>query len=130
MGKRQVVVCDTNILIEFYKENVKILDCLNSIKQENIIISVITVGELLYGALNKRELKQIKKDIDHLSTRGVTVNIMDCFIGLMERYTLSHGLSVPDGIIAATSLVEDVPLFTLNQKDFKFINGLELYPID
>lgn len=36
-------------------------------------------------------------------------------------------LSIPDALIAATALVYDVELYTLNLKDFCFIPGLILY---
>lgn len=45
----------------------------------------------------------------------------------METYSLSHKLSIPDAIIAATALVYDLELYTLNLKDFRFIPGLTLY---
>lgn len=40
---------------------------------------------------------------------------------------LSHRLAIPDGFIAATAIENDVELFTLNKKDFRFIEGLKLY---
>jgi hypothetical protein len=46
----------------------------------------------------------------------------------MEQYSLSHKLSLPDALIAATALVYDVPLYTMNLKDFRFIPKLKLYP--
>ena len=45
----------------------------------------------------------------------------------MNSYALSHRLSVPDGLIAATALTEDLPLYTHNLKDFRYIAGLELH---
>ena len=127
MEKGQLVLCDTNIIIEFYKENPAILDSLQAIGQSNIALSMITAGELLYGALNKKELTRINKDIDHLHIKHITPAIGECFIELMGKYTLSHNLSLPDGLIAATAITEDIPLYTLNQKDFKYIKGLRLY---
>jgi len=32
------------------------------------------------------------------------------------------------GFIAATALAFDITLYTLNEKDFRFIDGLKLYP--
>jgi len=75
MGKNPLVLCDTNILIEFYKENQEILKNLESIGQENISVSIITVGELLFGALNKKELKQINKDLSHLHTFNISDSV-------------------------------------------------------
>jgi predicted nucleic acid-binding protein len=48
----------------------------------------------------------------------------------METYSLSHKLSIPDALIAATALVHDSELFTLNVKDFRFIPSLTLYVIE
>jgi len=45
----------------------------------------------------------------------------------MLKYTKSHGLAVPDALIAATAIVNNVKLYTLNVKDFKFIDELILY---
>ena len=47
----------------------------------------------------------------------------------MEAYSLSHKLSVPDALIAATAIVHDVELYTLNVKDFRFISNLRLYQV-
>jgi tRNA(fMet)-specific endonuclease VapC len=49
------------------------------------------------------------------------------FIELMETYSLSHKLSIPDALIASTALVHKIDLYTLNLKDFCFIEGLNLH---
>jgi tRNA(fMet)-specific endonuclease VapC len=66
MAKETLVLCDTNIIIEFYKENASVLKQLRVIGQQHIAVSIVTAGELLYGALNKKERKQINQDIAHL----------------------------------------------------------------
>lgn len=127
MAKERLVLCDTNIFIEFYKENDSVLSKLQAIGQANIAVSIITVGELLFGALNKKERRKINQDITHLHLLHLDSAIGECFIDLMNNYSLSHNLSLPDGLIAATSLISDIPLYTLNKKDFKYINGIQLY---
>ena len=89
------------IIIELYKGNPAILKILKSIGQENITVSIITAGELIYGALNKRELARIKKDIAHLPILKIDEAVCDKFLTLMSTYALSHQLSLPDGFIAA-----------------------------
>jgi tRNA(fMet)-specific endonuclease VapC len=125
--KKSLVLCDTNIIIEFYKKNQEVITQLKNIGQENIAISIVTVGELLFGALNKKELEQIKSDISHLQVIQLNSEIGVCFSQLMADYSLSHKLSLPDGLIAATSLIENINLYTLNLKDFKYIKGIKLY---
>jgi len=47
---------------------------------------------------------------------------------LLQSYPLSHGLEIPDALIAATAIETDCPLFSYNAKDFRFIKGLRLSP--
>jgi len=61
MGQNKIVLCDTDVIIEFYKGNIAIIDELKKIGQSNIAISCITAGEIIFGALNKRELSKIKR---------------------------------------------------------------------
>lgn len=51
-------------------------------------------------------------------------------IDLIEYYAKSHGLMIPDAIIAATALVESVEIMTLNIKDFRFIKELKIFEIN
>ncbi len=122
-----MILCDTDVIIEFYKENPRVIKNLRSIGEQNIAISIITSGELLFGSLNKRELNQIARDIEKLNLIHINKEIGDRFNQLLIQYSLSHRLSLPDRLIAATCLVENIPLYTHNLKDFKFIDGLLLY---
>jgi len=45
---------------------------------------------------------------------------------LIFAYAKSHNLNIPDGLIAATSLKSNIPLYTLNTKDFYYIDGINL----
>lgn len=122
-----MILCDTNILIEFYRNNASVIAELKSIGQSNILISFVTSGELIYGALNKRELNQILEDLSHLQVLPIDAKICSGCLQLMEQYSLSHKLSLPDALIAVTAMVYDVPLYTLNLKDFRFIANLKLH---
>ncbi len=48
-----MMLCDTNILIEFYKANPAVIQTLQDIGSANIAVSVITKAELFYGARDK-----------------------------------------------------------------------------
>jgi len=127
MEEKPLVLCDTNIIIDFYKEHPDTLKQLRAIGQDCIAISIITAGELLFGALNKEEYQQIRQDIAHLHLLHLDPAIDECFMRLMDTYSLSHNLSLPDGFIAATAIEEDISLYTRNTKDFRFIEELNLY---
>ncbi len=122
-----MILCDTNILIEFYKGNPEILGELQHIGQSNLAVSVITEAELYFGALNKSELNMIRKHLAAISRIPVDVAVSDRFLILMQTYSLSHKLSLPDALIAATALVHSMKLYTLNTVDFRFIPELQLF---
>jgi hypothetical protein len=122
-----MILCDTNILIEFYKNTPHITQELRQIGPAQLAISVITQAELYYGALNKTELQKIKKHLVLLHQFSIDVSISAVFIQLMEAYSLSHKLGIPDALIAATALAHNLELYTLNEKDFQFIPDLKLY---
>ncbi|MBX2928486.1 MAG: type II toxin-antitoxin system VapC family toxin [Saprospiraceae bacterium] len=127
MASTSIVLCDTNVVIEFYKNNTAIVAELRKIGQANLAVSFVTAGELIYGAINKRELQQILKDLAHLIDFHANEDICRGAVSLMEKYSLSHKLTLPDALIAATALYYDLPLYTLNLKDFRFIPNLKFY---
>ena len=125
----QMILCDTNILIEFYKNNADVTEVLRRIGYGEIAVSVITQAELYFGAFDKREFETIRKNLSLIAVLPLNGAVSKQFIRLMERYSLSHRLSLPDGLIAASAIVYALPLYTLNVRDFRFIEGLELYGI-
>jgi len=124
-----MILVDTNILIEIYRDNQLIIDKVRSIGQENIAVSVITNAELMYGARNKNELQSILKEIKKLTVLNLDTDISSKFVQLIEKYALSHKLSLPDAMIAATAICRNLALYTLNTKDFIFIKDIDLLEI-
>jgi len=55
-------------------------------------------------------------------------DISDMAVDLLSRYRLSHGLLIADALIAATAMSSKQPLVTKNQRDYRFIKGLDLRP--
>jgi len=49
-------------------------------------------------------------------------------IQIMQKYVTGQQIiSVPDCLIAATSIITGFPLLTYNKKDFDFIEGIQFY---
>jgi predicted nucleic acid-binding protein len=48
-------------------------------------------------------------------------------VNFVKTYCLSHKLEFADALIAATAILHNVELYTLNRKDFVFIPSLRLY---
>ena len=92
-----------------------------------LAVSIITTGELFYGARDKLELVKMQKHLALVKQIPLDEEISTRFLALLEEYALSHKLSVPDVLIAATSLSHKLPLYTLNVKDFRFIPDLKFH---
>jgi len=60
----------------------------------------------------------------------MTEEITEIAIKLIERYSKSHGLKIPDALIASTAIYYDIKLWTYNVKDFRFIKELKLMNTD
>ncbi|MFZ5881481.1 MAG: type II toxin-antitoxin system VapC family toxin [Chloroflexota bacterium] len=122
-----MILCDTNILIEFYKGNPDVVSELQRVGLSDLAVSVITNGELLYGARDKNELARLQKHLSRLNQIALDADISDKFLELLERYALSHRLTVPDALIAATAIAHHLSLYTLNLRDFRYISELQLH---
>ena len=122
-----MILCDSDILIEALKNNPRAIDSLRNIGFENIAISAITVMELYFGAVNKRELTKIKNRLQRLRIVHIDQEICEAAMNLVEKYAKSHSRHIPDALIAATAICQRMELLTYNVKDFKFIKDINLY---
>ena len=122
-----MILCDTDIFIEAFKNNTLATGSLRRIGFQNIALSAITLMELYFGALNKRELAKIKSRLQKLEIISLDQKITETAINMIERYAKSHGLHIPDALIAATAICRGLQLLTYNVKDFKFVEGIRLY---
>ncbi len=130
----RLVICDTDVLIDYFDTNQLRYNDTKIIIEEKIslnqvVISAITKMELLFGATNKTELNQIDKLTKRFGLLLVNDKITEKAMELMKTYRLSHGLAIPDALIAATAIITELDFFTYNQRDFRFITGLKLFSI-
>ncbi len=117
-----MIFLDTCILIDYSRN---IIDIKEERKSEYCFSSIVEL-EFIVGAQNRRELKKINSLVAGFNIVDTDQEIMDLATILTNKYALSHNMTVYDAIIAATCLVYDLPLWTLNTKDFKYIDNLEL----
>ena len=125
------VVVDTDILIDVGRGVEQAVAYLSKYEEITpLAISSITQMELIVGCRNKAELRQLERFVERFSVLQVTQKISDAAVKLLKGYRLSHGLLIADALIAATALTNDFPLASKNQKDYRFIDNLDLLPYD
>lgn len=126
-----LTITDTDILIDAGRG---ISDAVDFLKlresSSSLAISVVTHMELTVGCRNKTEQRDLAKFLRRFRILKIDSAISDSAIELLQQYNLSHGLLIADALIAATALTLAEPLATKNQRDFRFITGLNLveYP--
>ncbi len=123
------LLIDTDILIDVARSIKEAIQALERWDEEQAIgISAITYMELLVGCRNKSEQRAVERFVARFELIPVNVAITEEAIRLLQQYRLSHGLLIADALIAATAIVENIPFVSKNQKDYRFIEGLELWP--
>ena len=122
-----MIFLDTNIIIEYLKGNDNFI---SAYKLEEMFINDIVLMELYQGAKSKEDLNFIIKNISQFKVLNTTHEIVKLSTMLVKRYNLSHNLKILDAIIASTSLVYNLELLSLNQKDFRYIDGLKLASLE
>lgn len=86
--------------------------------------------ELIVGCSNKSELQTLEKFLQQFDIIRIDQPISEKAVDLLRLYRLSHGLLIADGLIAATAIIYEPPFITKNQRDYRFIQNLNLlsYP--
>ena len=119
-----IYLYDTCILIDYLRGKTEVQQKLEQDKGLGLGMSSITYMELMVGALNKQEVGIIKKAFSDFEIVEISELISVKARSLIEKYTKSHGLLIPDALIGATALELGLPLYTTNIKDFQFIPDL------
>lgn len=124
---QSLIIVDSCVFIKAFRKDLQAKNDLRNI-QGHIAYSFITQLELLTGANTPAKKEAIQKIFE--SYYGIPLNkeISHIAIGLMQKYVSGQqALSVPDCLIAATSIVSGFPILTYNTKDFDFIDEINLY---
>jgi predicted nucleic acid-binding protein len=126
-----VVIIDTDILIDSARKINEAILCLQEIEDRfPMAVSIVTQMELIIGCRNKNELESLDSFLSRFQIIKLENEISDKAIELLKHYRLSHGLLIADALIASTALILNQPLITKNQRDYQFVQNINLlsYP--
>ncbi len=122
---------DTNLVIDHFRKKTKTSTPLYRIIKAHDVVCLSSVSqyELLSGA-NALQLPTIQPIIEPFEVlpfdAACSIKASDIF---RQLKAVNHLVEFRDIFIAATAIVNDLPLATLNRKHFEHISGLNLYPL-
>lgn len=121
-----LTVLDTDVLVDHFRGVKEATSYIKSLPVGQRSTTDITVMELFKGAANQEELSLIDRFLNRnrFVVLPVTESASRQAVQILKRYALSHGLGIPDAVIAAVVLEADNTLVTGNIRHFDFIDHL------
>lgn len=122
---------DTNIIIYSLKNAGNVNDNFLKYKEEEMSLSVISYGELVFGAKKSGSVEKNLKTVEYIksifSLVDVTPDVMDVF-GELKAKIQKTGRIIDDMdlLIASTAIAENMILVTHNMKHFEKIPNLQI----
>jgi predicted nucleic acid-binding protein len=117
---------DTTVLIDLSRGYTSAADFVDSARASNIplFVSVVSAMELVAGCRDKIEVEKAEKLVASFSMVHLSPASSSRAYELMLAYSKSHGLAIPDALIAATALTQGLELASDNERHFRIISGL------
>ena len=118
MGTRYLI--DTNVVLDFMGNKLP--------EKGKIRIARIIDEEINFSVINKIELlgfSKVEQDLIEFVTCSNIHPIDDAIVDKTIEIRRLFKIKLPDAIIAATAMINDMVLVSRNTKDFKTVKGLK-----
>ncbi len=120
------MILDSNILIYFVEPAYESLRDYLALQQKPLSISAISKLEVLgFHRLRPADKVELEELLNAASVLPITTEVINEAIRLRQQRKRSLG----DSIIAATALLNNLPVLTNNEADFQDIAGLTVIPL-
>lgn len=121
---------DTNICVHFFRGNTRVLERMQSKRTENLFISEMTLGELLYGAECSDRPQENREMIEWLCKEIRVLPLTDVWEEFARQKSAlrSKGMMIEDAdiLIGSTAIVNDLIMVTENEKHIGRLQGITI----
>ncbi len=117
-----VGIVDTTVIVHYFRKNPNAQAWVNTQPAQLSLVS-ITWLEVMHGAGSKAKEAACKSILGRFEQLYLSQADQEWAMGQMERYRLSHGVSINDCLIASVAYRLQVPLYTHNIKDMTPLIG-------
>lgn len=119
------LLLDTSVLVALIRQQPAAMKWLSGQSRTPLAVSSATVLEIEFGVENEEDRAKVRLAMSPLIVIAMDEAIARRAGAILRRYAPSHGLDMPDAIVAATSLVTRTPLRTHNLKHFPMLDDAE-----
>lgn len=118
---------DSDILIEHLRGRQQAKTFIARLKQEGeLLVSAMTVAELFAGARDQREEEAINTLLRQTSVITIDDRVAKRGGAFCAQYRHTHGTSLSDALIAASTEVSKATLVTFNRRHFPMITNQQV----
>jgi predicted nucleic acid-binding protein len=110
-------VLDSDVLIDFLRGYPAAQKLFRGFKEPLPLCSAITVAELWMGS-ETSGLDKIRRLLENFEVVSIDAEVAQQAGSYVRRFHKSHGVELPDALVAATAYVSRIPLITRNIKHF------------
>lgn len=115
---RAKFIVDSNIVIDLITKLPAAITWSNTIGYSGAAVTSITVMEVLVGAKNKTDYNTIGRTLSRFHHLHLIEYESKWAVRQFRAFWLSHRIGINDCLIAAVAARIQLPLYTLNIKDF------------
>jgi predicted nucleic acid-binding protein len=120
------LLLDTTVLIDLLRGHAGAAEFIDTViaSRTPLFVSAISAMELFVGCRNNDEVKKAQQLVASFGLLHLYPAESRRAYELVLLYSKSHGLAIPDALIAATALVQDLELASDNVRHFGMIPDL------
>lgn len=117
------MIVDTNIIIDLLNGKKEAFKFLDSNLRNNLLLSVVSVSEIYAGIRGEKEVQLLEDLLTIFELIPVNKSIAVEAGFLINKFRASHGIEIPDALIAATANYLKMPVASLNKKHFSVLTN-------
>ena len=126
-----IYLLDTDICVYFLNGNASVVDRVDSINDEDLAISIISLAELQFGAYNSQRVQCNLERIEFLSTTVAIMPLTPVVTELYAKYKATlrrsgNPISDFDIMIGATAAANNLVLVTNNEQHYSRLAEIKI----
>jgi predicted nucleic acid-binding protein len=121
-----MILLDSDVMIDLLRQYPPAMQWFDTLDDdEEIALSGYVVMELIQGCRNKAEQARVQGELAAYGVVWLSPAGCDEALAVFVEYHLGHGAGLLDVLIGQTAVALAAPLYTFNQKHYRFIPGLQ-----